>query len=73
MADCELIAKCLFFNDQMAEMPDMAELQKNKYCRGNNSICARYKVFKELGKDKVPKDLFPFDIKRAEQIISDSK
>jgi hypothetical protein len=70
MADCELMDKCLFFRDQMAHMPAMAELQKDKYCRGDNSICARYQVFKALGKGTVPDNLFPHDLTRAEKIIS---
>ena len=70
MADCECLPTCLFFNDQLANMPDMAELMKEKYCRGDNSMCARYKVFRALGKEKVPLDLYPLDIKKADQIIS---
>jgi len=69
MADCELLSKCLFFNDQLANMPDMADLMKDKYCRGDNSTCARNKVFSALGTDKVPRDLYPRDIKKADQII----
>ena len=71
MAECELIKTCIFFNDQMANMPEMATLQKMKYCKGDNSICARFRVFKTVGREKVPKNLFPIDIKRAEQIISE--
>ena len=33
MADCECLAKCPFFNDKMANMPSMAEMMKNRYCR----------------------------------------
>jgi hypothetical protein len=70
MADCELLSKCLFFNDQLANMPDMADLMKDKYCRGDSSICARYKVFSALGNDRVPNNLYPKDLKKADQIIT---
>ena len=69
MPRCELLDTCVFFRGQMAEMPDLAELQKKKYCLGDNSICARYRVCKRLGREKVPPDLFPIDMKRAEKII----
>ena len=70
MADCELLSSCLFFNDQLANMPDMADLMKEKYCRGDNSICARYKVFRALGADKVPRGLYPIDRRKADQLIA---
>ncbi len=70
MADCELIAGCVFFNDKMASMPAMAEMLKNRYCKGNNEDCARYMVFKKLGKPGVPTDLFPNAEDRAKAILS---
>lgn len=70
MADCKLLEKCPFFNDQMKDMPDMAELTKEKYCKGDCSVCARYMVFKALGREKVPLDLFPFQVERASRIIA---
>ena len=70
MVDCELMSTCLFFNDQMANMPNMAEMQKKKYCHGNYNICARYKVYKALGREKVPKNLFPIELNKVDQIIS---
>jgi hypothetical protein len=69
MADCECLAGCPFFNDRMAEKPATAELFKIRYCRGDFSICARYMVFKTLGKPKVPADLYPNDVDRANGIL----
>jgi len=54
----------------MPDMPDMAELMKDNYCRDDKYRCARYRVFKALGREEVPSDLFPIDIQRADQIIS---
>ncbi len=70
MANCELIATCIFFNDKMADLPSAADFLKKKFCVGDNSECGRYVVFKALGREKVPKDLFPNDIERAKALIS---
>ncbi len=70
MTDCELLEKCIFFNDKMANMPGMAALYKRQYCQGDNSGCARYIVFQALGRERVPADLFPNDVERAEQIVA---
>ena len=59
MADCECLPTCPFFNDKMANKPGMAEMYKKKYCLGDNTDCARHMVMKELGKPKVPADMFP--------------
>lgn len=69
MADCELLRTCLFFNDKMANRPATAELLKDKYCRGDNSSCARYIVYKSAGRGSVPQDMFPPNIERARQIV----
>lgn len=69
MPDCELSTKCLFFNDKMANMPSTASMMKRKYCQGNFEQCARYIVCKALGRDKVPADLTPSQVDKAQQII----
>ena len=69
MTDCELIAGCIFFNDKMSEFPVTAERMKRDYCKGDNSSCARYRVFKALGRQNVPKDLFPNDTDRANKML----
>jgi hypothetical protein len=70
MPECELLKGCLFFNDQMQGLEAAKDMLKTKYCKGDNSNCARYMVFKKLGRPKVPADLFPNDTNRANQIIS---
>ena len=69
MAKCELIEKCIFFNDQMANMPGTAELYKTTFCKDNFDECARHLVYKALGRDKVPKDLFPNQREKVAGII----
>ena len=73
MQKCELIEKCLFFNDLMERMPATANMMKKRYCLNDNLQCARYTVFKALGREKVPKDLFPNQIEKAQEIIKREK
>ena len=69
MSDCTLLPTCIFFNDKMANLAGMADLYKSKYCKGDNSNCARYRVFSALGREKVPTNLYPNDLERADAII----
>ncbi|MFX1374343.1 MAG: hypothetical protein ACFFA0_00885 [Promethearchaeota archaeon] len=50
-------------------MPKTADLFKQKYCKTNYITCARYIVAQSLGKEKVPKDLFPNQVERAKNLI----
>jgi hypothetical protein len=72
MADCEKMQSCLFFNNELSDMPALAEIMKQKYCKGDYSKCARYIVCIALGKDQVPEYLFPAMLERAQQIIDKS-
>ncbi len=69
MAECELLSGCLFFNDKMAKLDVTAALMKIRYCKGNNSDCARYMVYEKLGRDHVPNDLYPGQIEKAKKIF----
>jgi hypothetical protein len=70
MADCELLATCVFFNDKMVHMPATAEMLKNRYCRGDSSQCARFMIYQKLGRSEVPKDMSPSDVEGANKILS---
>ena len=70
MTQCECLPKCPFFHNKMANRPATSEFMKKKYCLSDNSKCARYMVFKNLGRSNVPTDLFPMQIDRAEELIS---
>lgn len=60
MADCELLDQCRFFNGQTVEMPSTVTALKAKYCKGGSySNCTRYIISQEIGREKVPEDLFP--------------
>ncbi len=70
MAECELLDSCIFFNDKMTDMPATAEMMKSRLCRTNKFECARYMVYQQSGRSKVPPDLFPNDVERAKGIVS---
>lgn len=70
MGECELFNGCMFYNNRMADMPVTADLMKNKYCRGDKEMCARYRVCKALGREKVPPNLFPNEYERAKELVS---
>lgn len=69
MANCECLGTCPFFNDQMENMPGLSNMYKRSYCKGEFANCARYMVFKSLGKAAVPGDLFPNQQDRAREVI----
>jgi len=71
MPECECLKGCPYFNAPiMKEFDAMAQLRKQRYCLGSNSDCARYQVFKALGKIMVPADLLPSQVERAKEIIN---
>ena len=69
MPNCEMLEKCIFFNDKMSNMPSTANVIKLKYCNDDSTACARYMVCKALGREKVPPDLFPNQVDQARQVI----
>lgn len=73
MGDCECLSGCLFFNDKMESMPAMKEMYKRNYCKGDFTNCARYIIFKALGKPAVPGNLFPNQKEKALEIFRNAK
>lgn len=69
MPACELIEKCLFFNDKMANIPATATVYQKIFCQDDSSRCARYVVCMAKGRDHVPPSLFPNDLERARSIL----
>ncbi len=68
--DCELLPTCIFFNDRMVNMPSTAAIFKQRYCKGDHPACARHMVFKALGREKVPPDLFPNQPERVRDLVN---
>ena len=50
MARCELIETCIFFNDQMANMPATSAVYKKIYCEEDYAVCGRYLIFRAIGR-----------------------
>jgi len=73
MAQCELLATCIFFNDKMANYPSTAEFLKKKHCLSDPESCARMMIVRELGRPSVPGDLFPHDLDRARKILAEHR
>ncbi len=73
MPNCEFLPKCPFYNDRMDAHDGLGALYKARYCVGDSSICARYRVSKALGSSAVPVDLFPNMHKQADKIIAAGK
>lgn len=68
---CEKLEGCPFYNDKMSMDKGIGSLYKKKYCEGDKTLCARYKVSLTLGKELVPADLYPNMFDRAEKIINE--
>lgn len=73
MTECECLAACPFFNDKMEKMSAIADMYKKQYCLGNNEKCARHLIFDKLGKEKVPPDLYPNQLNKANKILADAR
>ncbi len=69
MPECQRLPKCIFFNDQMANMPAVSTLYKQRFCKSEFENCARFMVAAKLGPEKVPPDLFPNQFDRAQLIL----
>jgi hypothetical protein len=70
---CEKLPTCIFFNDQMENMPGVAELLKTQYCRGTFDECARFRVAAAFGGPRVPRDLYPNHTIRANEILASQR
>ena len=67
--ECPKLPTCIFFNDQMEDMPTVTTVLKRQFCRGSFNDCARFRVATKLGATAVPKDLFPSDHTRADRLL----
>jgi hypothetical protein len=54
----------------MTAVEGLGAIYKNKYCTGENSHCARYMVFRKLGKSAVPPNLYPNMVDAANAILA---
>lgn len=70
--ECELRQYCSLYKEMMSINGAHKHIG-SKYCKQKAEDCARYIVYKKLGKDKIPDDLFPGEVERAFKIIKKFK
>ena len=71
MATCENLVSCPFYNDKMDINSGLGALYKRKYCEGDKTTCARYRVASAVGKEYVTPLLYPNMDAKAEEIIQE--
>lgn len=86
MDKCPYIYRCPFKDSLLAQNTDLikeylntpgvltteqfSQAHMRRYCRGDYTECARFKVVDSLGVDNLPKNLLPHEIERAEKILN---
>ncbi len=73
MAQCEKLEKCPFYQGKMSMESGLGAMYKRKYCEGDKTACARYKVATTLGPDFVTNNLYPNMDDLAKKIIEQNK
>jgi hypothetical protein len=69
MSDCICLTGCPFFNDKMKGLDTIKEMLKKNLCQNDFNSCARYMVFRGLGREHVPADLYPNQRDRAQELL----
>lgn len=65
---------CPYFDSEiMKEIGTMAKMRQDEYCKSDYSKCARYMVYEALGRENVPRDLLPFQVQRAKELIEKNR
>jgi hypothetical protein len=69
--ECENANECHFYANEIPVDKGLGELQKEKYCEGDKTLCAIYKVASIIGTENVPSDLCPNMVCRANKAIEE--
>jgi len=69
MNKCPVLEQCRFFNNIIEDVPSISEALKEQYCLCDHSGCARFFIFREIGKEHLPDDVFPHEMEKAEKIV----
>ena len=56
----------------MQGLEAVASMLKTRLCKGDNQECARYMIFKTLGREHVPSNLSPNDPERVKKILEEN-
>lgn len=69
MAICEMLPVCIFVNERAQDIYPTGEYLKGRYCLRDPESCARFMVMQALGREKVPRDLLPYEHFRLKDIL----
>jgi hypothetical protein len=70
---CEIAEECSFF-ERNEGLSNTIRTVREIFCTGQKKHnCARYVVYQQLGADKVPADLLPFDHRSADLLVEVEK
>lgn len=67
---CENYTWCPIFGESIRMDKGLVLLFKKIYCKGDKSLCARYKIYISLGRSKVPYNLYPNMNYIADELLS---
>lgn len=70
---CARLDACPFYNETLADMPQMADHLKRKYCLADAQNCARLMAAKVIGPENVPVDLFPNGHAQLDRVLADAR
>jgi hypothetical protein len=57
----------------MNNTPATLEIFRDRYCKEEFMLCARYQIYKARGIESVPKALFPNQSEKAEVILKSAE
>ncbi len=73
MAKCEKLANCPFYQGKMSMETGLGAMYRQKYCEGDKTACARYKIATTLGPEFVTNNIYPNMDDLAKKIIEKNK
>ena len=73
METCEKLAKCPFYQGKMNMETGLGSMYKRKYCEGDKTQCARYRISTTVGPEFVTNNIYPNMRDLADKIIAENK
>ncbi len=73
MAICEKFEKCPFYQGKMSTESGIGAMYKKRYCEGDKTICARYRISTTVGPEFVNNHIYPNMSDQADKIIAENQ
>lgn len=73
MATCEKLEKCPFYQGKMDINKGIGSMYRQKYCEGDKTLCARYKIATQLGPEFVTNNIYPNMDQLADKMLQEHK